>query len=58
MAVDWAVTEKSYSQRKACRLIGPKVYRYQQQVKDTSLRNRLRELSSQRWRFDYRRLHL
>ena len=60
MAVDWAVTEKSYSQRKACRLIGiaPKVYRYQQQARDTPLRNRLRELSSQRRRFGYRRLHL
>jgi putative transposase len=59
--VDWAISEKSYTQRKACDLVGlaPKVYRYQSVMPDdTGLRQRLRELASQRRRFGYRRLHL
>ena len=58
--MDWAIAEKSYSQRKACRLVGiaPKVYRYTPFIKDQAIRSRLRELSSQRRRFGYRRLHL
>ena len=59
--MDWAITEKSYTQRKACDLVGlePKVYRYRSvRPDDTGLRQRLRELASQRRRFGYRRLHL
>ena len=59
--MDWAISEKSYTQRKACDLVGlaPKVYRYQSVMPDdTGLRQRLRELASQRRRFGYRRLHL
>lgn len=52
---------KNYSQRKACELVGiaPRVYRYQsRRPDDTHLRKRLVELSSERRRFGYRRLHL
>lgn len=57
----WAVTEKAYSQRRACGLVGiaPRVYRYRsKRSDDMALRTRLRELSSQRRRFGYRRLHI
>ena len=57
----WAVREKSYSQRRACRLVGlhPKTYRYvTKRSGDEELRKRLRELASQRRRFGYRRLGL
>jgi putative transposase len=59
--VNWAIEEKSYSQRRACALVGmaPRVYRYQsRRPDDAGLRQRLRELSSERRRFGYRRLHL
>jgi putative transposase len=59
--VDWAINEKSYTQRKACHLVGlePKTYRYRSaRADDTGLRLRLKELASQRRRFGYRRLHL
>jgi putative transposase len=59
--VNWAIEEKSYSQRHACALVGmaPRVYRYQSsRPDDAELRKRLRELSSERRRFGYRRLHL
>jgi putative transposase len=59
--VTWAVREKSYSQRRACRLVGlhPKTYRYApKRSGDEELRRRLRELASQRRRFGYRRLGL
>jgi putative transposase len=59
--VDWAMKEKAYSQRNACALVGidPKVYRYRSQRPDeTGLRQRLRQLASERRRFGYRRLHL
>jgi len=59
--VNWAIEEKGYSQRRACALVGmaPRVYRYQSiRPDDADLRQRLRELSSQRRRFGYRRLHL
>jgi putative transposase len=59
--VDWAISEKSYTQRRACDLVGlePKTYRYQsRRPDDTALRKRLRELASERRRFGYRRLHL
>ena len=57
----WAIREKSYSQRHACRLVGlhPKTYRYvTKRSGDEELRQRLRELASQRRRFGYRRLGL
>ena len=57
----WAVREKGYSQRHACRLVGlhPKTYRYAtKRSGDEELRGRLRELASQRRRFGYRRLGL
>ena len=57
----WAVEERNYSQRRACRLVGlaPRVYRYQSiRPDDDQLRHRLRELSSERRRFGYRRLHI
>lgn len=59
--MNWAIEEKSYSQRHACALVGmaPRVYRYQSsRPDDAELRKRLRELSSERRRFGYRRLHL
>ena len=52
----WAVREKGYSQRHACRLVGlhPKTYRYvTKRSDDEALRRRLRELASQRRRFGY-----
>ncbi len=57
----WAVREKGYSQRRACRLVGlhAKTYRYvTKRSGDEELRRRLRELASQRRRFGYRRLGL
>ena len=57
----WAMTEKGYSQRRACRLVGidPRVHRYQSsRPDDAGLRSRLRELSSERRRFGSRRLHI
>lgn len=59
--MNWAIEEKNYSQRHACALVGmaPRVYRYQSsRPDDAELRKRLRELSSERRRFGYRRLHL
>ena len=59
--MSWAMTEKSYSQRRACRLAGlaPKVYRYRsRRTDDGALRARLRCLAAHRRRFGYRRLHL
>ena len=55
----WAINEKSYSQRRACALVGlhPRTYRYASTRPDDSvLRAKLRELASQRRRFGYRRL--
>ncbi|MBP0485222.1 IS3 family transposase, partial [Sagittula salina] len=60
-AVDWAMKEKSYTQRRACTLAGidPRVYRRRpNRPEDKELRQRLRELSSERRRFGYRRLHI
>jgi putative transposase len=53
--------QKSYSQRRACRLVGlhPKTHRYvATRSDDTVLRSKLKELASQRRRFGYRRLGL
>ena len=57
----WAIEEKSYSQARACALIGlaPKTYRYQaKRGADEEVRKRLREVAGERRRFGYRRLHL
>jgi putative transposase len=59
--VTWAIEEKSYSQAKACALIGlaPKTYRYiSKRGSDDVVRERLRGLAHERRRFGYRRLHL
>ena len=53
--------EKGYSQRRACGLVGisRRVYRYRSvREDDAGLRRRLRELSGERRRFGYRRLHI
>jgi len=48
--------QKGYRQRRAC---GPRVYRRPPtRSEDTDLRTRLKDLSSERRRFGYRRLHL
>ncbi|MDQ0305373.1 putative transposase [Ancylobacter polymorphus] len=57
----WAIEEKSYSQRRACGLIGlaPKTYRYaSRRSDDVEIRERLKILAGQRRRFGYRRLHI
>jgi putative transposase len=59
--VNWAIDEKSYSQRRACGLIclDPKTFRYaSRRSDDTELRARLKVLASERRRFGYRRLHI
>jgi len=55
------MTEKLYNQKRACALarIDPRVYRRApKRPADTNLRDRLNELSSERRRFGYRRLHI
>ena len=55
------MTEKNCNQRRACALAGidPRVYRRgSTRPADAELRERLKELSSERRRFGYRRLHL
>ncbi|MBN9348026.1 MAG: IS3 family transposase [Devosia sp.] len=59
--VSWAMQEKNYSQRRACRLIGmdPKTYRYRsRRPDDLEVRARLKTLAGERRRFGYRRLHI
>ena len=59
--MDRAMTEKSYTQRRACALAGidPRVYRRRsKRPADTALRARMKELASERRRFGYRRLHI
>ena len=59
--MDWAMEERSYSQRRACALAGidPRVYRRKsKRPKDTELRDRMKALASERRRFGYRRLHI
>ena len=59
--MSWAINDKDYSQRRACRLIGlaPKVYRYRtRRHDDGALRARLRSLALARRRFGYWRLYL
>ena len=53
--------QKKYSQKRACALVGidPRVYpRNPAQREDKQLQSRLRELSSERRRFGYRRLRI
>lgn len=53
--------EKRYNQKRACALAGidPRVYRrVSKRSADTDLRDRLKELPSERRRFGYRRLHI
>ena len=60
-AVTWGVPEKRYNQKRACALAGidPRVYRLvSKRPADTELRGQLKELSSERQRFGYRRLHI
>ena len=57
----WAVEQKSYSQRRACKLVGlaPKTYRYaSRRSGDGEVRAKLRALAAERRRFGYRRLHI
>jgi putative transposase len=59
--VSWAIEEKSYSQRRACDLIGiaPKTYRYaSSRSDDAGLREQLKTHANERRRFGYRRLHI
>ena len=59
--MNWAIIDKGYSQRRACTLIGldRKTYRYaSRRPADAAIRDRLRELASERRRFGYRRLHI
>lgn len=59
--MDWAMTEKDYSQRRACALAGiaPKTYRYaSRRSDDADLRTAMTTLANERRRFGYRRLHL
>lgn len=59
--MDWAMKEKSYSQRWACALAGidPRVYRRKPtRPEDMELRQRLCERSAGHRRFGYRWLHI
>jgi putative transposase len=61
LAVRWAIKERGYTQRRACRLVSlePKTYRYvSKRPDDDLLRQRLKELALERRRFGYRRLHI
>lgn len=58
-AVTWAIRERGYSQRRACKLVGiePKTCRYvSRRPDDGAVRARLRALAAERRRFGYRRL--
>lgn len=59
--MNWAIDEKGYTQRRACRLVGmePKTYRYVSTRPDEAgLRAQLKQLANERRRFGYRRLHI
>src|SRR5262249_59628553 len=58
-AVRWAISERDYSQRRACGLVGlhPKTYRYASTPPDDGgVPARLKEVASPRRRFGYRGL--
>ena len=60
-AVTWALQQRGYSQRRACKLVGiePKTCRYvPRRPDDGAVRTRLRALAGERRRFGYRRLHI
>ena len=55
------MTEKCYDQKRAFALAGidPRIYRrVSKRPADTDLRDRLKELPSERRRFGYRRFHI
>ena len=59
-AASCSMTEKGYSRRRACRLLGivPRAHRYRTSRQDNAvMSSRLRELSDERRQFGYRRLH-
>ena len=59
--MNWAMSEKGYSQRHACGLVGiaPKTFRHvSKRPDDAALRSRLKALADARRRFGYRRLHI
>ena len=59
--MSWAIKERDYSQRRACRLVGqePKTFRYaSKRPDDAAIRQRLKELALERRRFGYRRLYI
>ena len=59
--MDWAMKERSYSQRRGYALaeIDPRVYRRRsKRSADAKLPARVKELASERRRFGYRRLHI
>lgn len=59
--MNWAMTERGCSQRRACGLVGiaPKTFRYvSRRPDDAEVRARLKELADARRRFGYRRLHI
>ncbi len=58
--MNWAMEQKGYSQRRACKLVGiePKTYYVSRRPDDGTLRARLRALAAERRRFGYRRLHI
>jgi len=59
--VQWAINEKSYSQARACGLIGLHARTFRRKSKrsdDGVLRMRLKALAADRRRFGYRRLHI
>jgi putative transposase len=59
--VSWAISEKSYSQVRACGLVGLHVRTFRRKPRrrdDGVLRTRLKTLAAERRRFGYRRLHI
>ena len=59
--MSWAIENKDYSQRRACRPVSlePKTYRYAStRPDDGAVRQRLKELALERRRFGHRRLHI
>ena len=60
-AVSWAIQVKSYSQARACSLVGLHARTFRRKPRrsyDGVLRTRLKALAAERRRFGYRRLHI